>query len=150
MHTVYLEQVPLSIIWPFPLLSFKQHLVGFIMLSSYVYMQHISIFFTHQYPFLSPLPPIPLDSSPYIFMSYYYYIFITILGLGSTIEWVHVIFGLLHLVYVTQLDDVQFHPFSYKWHHFIFLYGWVIFHSMYICMHVCMFVSAIFSVLFLI
>jgi hypothetical protein len=35
--------------------------------------------------------------------------------------------GLLHLN-----DDFQFHCFTWKWHNLIFLYGWIIFHCLYI------------------
>jgi hypothetical protein len=37
-----------------------------------------------------------------------------ILGLGSTNKQEHVILGLLSLAYLTQHDDLQFHPFSCK------------------------------------
>jgi hypothetical protein len=30
------------------------------------------------------------------------------------------LFGLLSLAYFIQHDDLQFHPFSYRWHNFIF------------------------------
>jgi hypothetical protein len=50
-------------------------------------------------------------------------IIIIILGLGPTNEQENAIFGLLSLVYLTQYDDLQFHPFSCKWHQFIFLYS---------------------------
>jgi hypothetical protein len=63
MHTVYLEHIPLLHYVPIsPLLlppSFKQCLLGFVMLSSYTYMLHTSIVFTPQHPLL-PLSPLPL------------------------------------------------------------------------------------------
>jgi hypothetical protein len=48
---------------------------------------------------------------------------ITIIGLvlGSTNEREHVIFGLLSLAYLTQLGDLQFHPFSCRQQNFILL-----------------------------
>jgi hypothetical protein len=42
------------------------------------------------------------------------------------------IFGFLSLVYCTQHDDPQFHPFSCKWHNFILLYGLIKLHFVYI------------------
>jgi hypothetical protein len=44
----------------------------------------------------------------------------------------HVMFGLLSLVYLIQHDDLQLHPLSCKLYSFIFLYGWVIFHFLYL------------------
>jgi hypothetical protein len=43
----------------------------------------------------------------------------------------------LSLAYLTLHEDLQFHPFSCKWHNFIFLYGSqhiciYIFHSIYV------------------
>jgi hypothetical protein len=35
----------------------------------------------------------------------------------------------LSLAYLTQHDDLQFHLFSYKWHNFILLYGWILLYS---------------------
>jgi hypothetical protein len=55
-------------------------------------------------------------------------IIIIILGLETTNEGEHGIFGFLSLTYLTQHEDLQFHPFSWKWHNFIFLYDWVIFY----------------------
>jgi hypothetical protein len=84
-------------------------------------MQHISILFTPQCPFLSPLPPTDpspdthMHSCPIIIVII---IIIIILGLGSTNEWEHGTFGLLSLA-----DNLQFHPFFYKSHNFIYLYG---------------------------
>jgi hypothetical protein len=43
-------------------------------------------------------------------------------------------FTFLCLAYFSQHDDLQFHPFSHKWHNFIFLYGLVIVHGM--CIYV--------------
>jgi hypothetical protein len=37
---------------------------------------------------------------------------IIILGLGSTNEWEHTIFGLLSLAYLTRHNGLHFHPFS--------------------------------------
>jgi hypothetical protein len=37
---------------------------------------------------------------------------------------------LLSLAYLTS-HDLQFHPFSCKWHNFIFLYCWITFHDIY-------------------
>lgn len=34
----------------------------------------------------------------------------------------------LNLAYFTEHHDVQFHPFSWGWHNFTLLYGWIIFH----------------------
>jgi hypothetical protein len=45
---------------------------------------------------------------------YFYIIIFIILGLGSTTEQEQGIFGFLGLVYLTQPDDLWFHPFSYK------------------------------------
>jgi hypothetical protein len=57
-------------------------------------------------------------------------IFITIiLGLDFTHEWKHAIFGVLNLSYLTQHDDLHFLQFPFKWHNFIFLYGWMTFHD---------------------
>jgi hypothetical protein len=85
---------------------FKQWLVGFIILSSYIYMQCTSILFTPQYPFLAlPPPRKPLKTLPVI-------IVLIILGLSSTNGQEHAVFGLLSLVYLAQHDDLQFHPFS--------------------------------------
>jgi hypothetical protein len=60
-------------------------------------------------------------------------IIIIIFGLVSINEWEHTIFGFL--TWLTQHDDLWFHPFSYKWHNFIF-YGWVIFSAMSILFYV--------------
>jgi hypothetical protein len=43
------------------------------------------------------------------------------------------IFGFLSLAYFTKHYDLQFHPFSCKWHNFIFLYGCVILYSVCVC-----------------
>jgi hypothetical protein len=50
------------------------------------------------------------------------------LGLVSTYEWKHAIFGFLSLAYLTQHDNIQFHPFSCKHHDFILIYGLTIPH----------------------
>jgi hypothetical protein len=42
------------------------------------------------------------------------------------------IFCFLRLAYLTQLDDLQFHLFSCKWHNFILHHSWILFHGVYI------------------
>jgi hypothetical protein len=39
----------------------------------------------------------------------------------------------LCLTYLIPHDNLQFHRFSCKSHHFIFLYGWIIFHGLCVC-----------------
>jgi hypothetical protein len=77
---------------------------------------------TLQYPFLSPstywwyLP----NNLLYTFMSYFYYQYHHYFRTRFH-KWARTyIFGLRGLAYVTQHEDHQFHPFSFKWHNFIF------------------------------
>jgi hypothetical protein len=75
-----------------------------------------------------PLPlPLPVDYPQTIPFSYSCPIIIIILGLGSTNERDHMVFGFLSLIYLIQHDDLRFQTFSCRWHNFIFLYSWVTF-----------------------
>jgi hypothetical protein len=95
---------------------------------------HYFVFICIYKPYFYSLCPsvsfifIPLTNPPLI---HSHYIPITILGPCSTNEKEHAIFDLLSFIYITQ-HDLQFHSFSCKWHHFIFLYSWVIVHGIYI------------------
>jgi hypothetical protein len=102
---------------------FKQFLLGFIMLFSYIYI----IYFNHMHPYnplLFPSPfgnPLP-NSPPLKIISYYYYQF------RSRYERKYAIFVFLSLDHLIQHNDLQFHPFFCKEHNFIFLYGCVYLH----------------------
>jgi hypothetical protein len=103
MCTVYLEQVhPLHYIpIPPPSPSFRQGLVGFIMLSLNVHMRYTSSLFTPQYPFHPPLTNCP-DSPPYNSCPI---VIIIILGLDSANEQEHEIFGLSMLKELSQVPE---------------------------------------------
>jgi hypothetical protein len=96
----------------------------------------LSVLSFHLAPSADHPQAVPLLHSCAVFVI----VFIIILVVNSTDEWQHVIFGFLSLTYLTQHDDLQFLPFSRKWHNFIFLYGWII-----LCVRVCVCVFVLFS-----
>jgi hypothetical protein len=125
MHIVYLEHAhPLhyNSILPFPHFSNSAWWVSLCCLHMYIWVYFRLLCHSVSFPFPAPCTGPPSRIVPHI---HSYPIIIISLGLCSTNEWEHEIFGLLSIAYITQHDDLQFHPFSYKWHNFIFLYGWV-------------------------
>jgi hypothetical protein len=111
-----------SVLWTSSLLPSYFHSAFFLCM----YVGHFSSL-TPQYPFLSPPPH---ADPPRVCCLHSCLITIIILGRGSTNErdiWP------LSLAYLFQFENLQFRAFSFKWHDFIFLYGWVIliFHDMY-------------------
>jgi hypothetical protein len=55
----------------------------------------------------------------------------------------------LSLAYLTQHDDLQFHPFSCKLHNFIFLHGWVIFHPWYVYKYIHMYIYMYINIIYI-
>jgi hypothetical protein len=74
-----------------------------------MYFSHILLPPSSSFPLLPPVAP-PERVPLFTIMSYYY----TFLGLDSAREQKHAIFVFLSLVYLTEHDDLQFHPFSCK------------------------------------
>jgi hypothetical protein len=60
------------------------------------------------------------------------YAYIHQIGLPSTYEGKYTTFAFLILAYFNKHNDIQFHPFTYKQHNSIYLYGYTIFHCVYI------------------
>jgi hypothetical protein len=63
----------------------------------------------------------------YLYVNKYKCLFIYIYGC----EGKQVVFVFLSLTYFPSHGDLQFYPFFCKWHNFILLYGWIIFHFLY-------------------
>ena len=100
------------------------------------------ITFFSLYPYIAP-PSFPLLASVFsisvnLLSLCFFFVLITswLYFLDSTYKWYHTVFVFLCLTYFMKHNALQVHPCCCKWQNFILLYGWVIFHCVYMYMYV--------------